>query len=532
MPLSEALRELSLLVRSRYGLIVLDAPSEERTAGLLASLAAEVNLPLFTWNSARGLSAAEGKRPAAPLGRGAATESAGGGGPGVYGTQPLEGALDHLRTSERPALYAFEGALGALHDGAAPRLLEVARKFARSSGALILLSGGEGVELPPALLPHCAVFRLPEPQQAEYRALLERVRRDLGRTLPVGFELTPPETERLLQGLRGFSLLEAEKILTRLILEDGKLGPDDLPRLALAKRAAVEREGLLSYQPARESLRDVAGFARLKAWLSKRAALFERPAEARAFGLSFPRGILLLGVPGVGKSLAAKAVATEWGLPLLKLDPGALYSKYVGETERNFRRATRTAERLSPVVLWIDEIEKAFAAGGEEDGGASRRALGSFLSWLQERAGDVFVVATANDLARVPPELLRKGRFDELFFLDLPSHSTRAEILRLHLQRRGHDPALLDLDALAASSEHFSGAELEAALIAALYTAFARGAQLSTELVLGELRASRPLALTRAEDLTALRDWARERAVNADEDATPATPPPPGHLVN
>jgi SpoVK/Ycf46/Vps4 family AAA+-type ATPase len=221
-------------------------------------------------------------------------------------------------------------------------------------------------------------------------------------------------------------------------------------------------------------------------------------------------------VQGCGKSLCAKAVAQEWRLPLLKLDPSSLYSKYVGESEQNFQRAMRLAERMAPVVLWIDEIEKAFAASGSDaDGGASQRIFGTFLSWLQDRRGDVFVVATANDITRLPPEFVRKGRFDEIFFVDLPDAETRLALFRIHLKRRGNDPARFDLATAVIASEGFSGAEIEQAIVSALYAAFAAGSPLSTELLLAELTHTRPLSHTMAEKIDALREWARDRTVSA-----------------
>jgi SpoVK/Ycf46/Vps4 family AAA+-type ATPase len=240
------------------------------------------------------------------------------------------------------------------------------------------------------------------------------------------------------------------------------------------------------------------------------------PQRATQFGLTFPRGVLLIGVPGCGKSLCAKAVAMEWQLPLLRLDPSTLYNKYIGETEKNFKRAMDTAERIAPVVLWIDELEKAFAAGGSEDGGVSQRVLGTFLSWMQERTGDVFVVATANDVSRLPPEFLRKGRFDEIFFVDLPTAESRRAILEIHLKKRGKTPGAFDLDQVVSVTEQFSGAELEQVVVAALYTVFAAKQELSTEALLAEVRATRPLALTMGEKVSALREWARERTVTAN----------------
>jgi SpoVK/Ycf46/Vps4 family AAA+-type ATPase len=256
--------------------------------------------------------------------------------------------------------------------------------------------------------------------------------------------IEPAALKRLYANLRGLTLIEAEKVLTRAIVEDGALTGADIQAVLDHKRRVVEREGLLEYYPAEEAMADVAGLVTLKDWLGKRRTIIAEPDRAREFGLSFPRGVLLVGVPGSGKSLCAKAVASEWTLPLLKLDPAGLYNKYIGETEKNFRRAMKTAEEMAPVVLWIDEIEKAFAEGGGEDGGVSTRVLGTFLSWLQEREGDVFVVATANDVERLPPELLRKGRFDEIFFVDLPDEEVRREIFRIHLERR-RQPALLGL---------------------------------------------------------------------------------------
>ena len=226
--------------------------------------------------------------------------------------------------------------------------------------------------------------------------------------------------------------------------------------------------------------------------------------------------MLLVGVPGCGKSLCAKAVAMEWGLPLLKLDPATLYNKYIGETEKNFKRAMETAERLSPVVLWIDELEKAFAGGGDEDGGVSQRVLGTFLSWMQDRTGEVFTVATANDVSKLPAEFLRKGRFDETFFVDLPNAEARKAILEIHLRKRGKDPATIDLQKVVEQTDQFSGAELEEVIVAALYTVFADKRDLTTEALLHEIAATKPLAQTMSEKITALREWAKERTVPAN----------------
>jgi ATP-dependent 26S proteasome regulatory subunit len=397
----------------------------------------------------------------------------------------------------------------------ASHVLDLVSSFGTKRGALIIT--GHDVRLPDVLRPHATTLRLAGPVYDDYRTMLERVIRDQSARMQIRMELTPQDRVRLINNLAGLTLIEAEKIVTKLLIEDGALRTDDIQRVIVAKRQAVEQDGLLEYYPAEEGFSSVAGLAGLKGWLTKRRTVVTDPHRATEFGLSFPKGMLLLGVPGCGKSLCAKAVAREWGLPLLKLDPANLYDKYVGDSEKNFKRAMHTAERLAPIVLWIDELEKAFAGGsGEEDGGVSRRIFGTFLSWLQERKGDVFVVATSNDVAKLPPEFIRKGRFDEIFFVDLPKPDVRAEIFGIHLRKRKQDIGRFDLGALAAATEGFSGAEIEETVVAGLYTAFAGSATLTTDVLLAEIRRTRPLSRTMAERLDALRAWASDRTVAAD----------------
>ena len=497
MPLRDSAHELALLVRSRHPLLVLESVDTERIDSLLSHVADGLDIPLLSWSRARGL-----RR------KGAAGA--------VYGTEEVAQALSHVAASSVSALYHFPG-LAPLIRGNAPleSLLNEATAKAKGSSSTVLVSGVD-IDLPAALTPRMTRFELPVPSKAELKGLLSHLLRDISGRQHVEVALTSKELDRLLGHLDGLTLLESEKILTKAIIEDGRLTLDDIQHVIDAKKEVIEREGLLEYYPLEEHRTEIADLVRLKAWLRKRKAVIQDPAAAEKFGLGFPKGMLLLGVPGCGKSLCAKAVAAEWQLPLLKLDPSNLYNKYIGESEKNFKRAMAAAERMAPVVLWIDELEKAFAEGGSEDGGVSQRILGSFLSWMQERRGEVFVVATANQIARIPPELLRKGRFDEIFFVDLPDADVRAEIFRIHLAKRGHDAGGFDIDALAQGTGGFSGAEIEQVVVAALFSAFSAEAPLTQEGLRAEVEGTVPLAVTMAEKVDHMREWARDRAVPAN----------------
>ena len=370
--------------------------------------------------------------------------------------------------------------------------------------------------MPGPLKELAAHVTLPGPSDEEFRELLAAIVQDISKAQHVDVGLSREETTHLIQHLSGLTLMEAEKTLTRAIIEDGALSSKDIEHFIEAKRRVVEREGLLEYYPASKTMASVADLVTLKAWLAKRKAVVKDSERAEQFGLTFPRGVLLLGVPGCGKSLSAKAVASEWELPLLKLDPSNLYNKYIGWSESNFKRAMRAAERMATVVLWIDELEKAFASGGGEDGGVTQRILGSFFSWMQERQADVFVVATANDIQALPPEFLRKGRFDEIFFVDLPDTETREQTFQIHLDSRGHDAGGFDLVTLAEQTEGFSGSEIEEVVVSALYTAFSNEGALDTEALAFEITATKPLSVTMAEKIQKMRDWAKERAVRAN----------------
>ena len=380
----------------------------------------------------------------------------------------------------------------------------------------VLVLVGLKVELPADLEALAVRFT---PRLPDANALLKLVREEAGayQAEHGGRRVESDEAavRQIVRNLQGLSLTDARRIARQLIFGDGALDTSDLPALARLKFELLNRSGHLHYEYDTARFADVAGANRLKRWIEQRRRVFV-DGDAPP-GLDPPKGVLLLGVQGCGKSMLAKAIAGGFGVPLVRLDFGTLYDKFHGETEKNLRDALASAEQLAPCVLWIDEIEKGLAAGDSDtDGGVSRRVLGYLLTWMAERKSRVFLVATANEVHELPAELLRKGRFDEIFFVDLPSAQVRREMFALHLRRRELDPATFDLDALAQASDGFSGAEIEQAIVAALYAAHAANAPLSEFTLRAELKQTRPLSVLMAEKVDALRAWARERTVPAD----------------
>jgi hypothetical protein len=326
-------------------------------------------------------------------------------------------------------------------------------------------------------------------------------------------KIDPQALDHLIDNLAGLEAPDTERLARQAIFNDGALTMADIPGVLAAKYQLLNRGGTLSYEPDTAKFADVGGLAHLRHWLTTRKPAFDGTAPE----LDPPKGVLLLGVQGCGKSLAARAAAGIFGVPLLRLDFASLYSKWHGESEKNLRDSLHAAESLAPCVLWVDEIEKALAASdGDGDSGVSRRVLGTFLTWLAEPRARIFVMATANDVQALPPELIRKGRFDEIFFVDLPSRTARADILAIHARKRAVNLSPEELNALAGHSEGFSGAELEQGIVAALYTARSTKQPMSAALILHELRATQPLSVVMAEQVAALRAWARDRTVPAD----------------
>jgi hypothetical protein len=388
------------------------------------------------------------------------------------------------------------------------------------SGHLVLID--HGGELPTSLAASAATFDVPLPDAEELETILRRTLSRYHREVaPIDVGITKGQLAALIGNLQGLTRKQAERVVIETVSTDQRFDPSDIGVVLDAKRRLFSGSGALDFVDKPTDLSSIGGMRNLKEWLDQRKRAFAEGAAR--FGLSAPRGVLMLGVQGTGKSLCAKAIATAWDRPLLRMDAGALYNQYIGESERRLRSALKQAEAMAPVILWIDEIEKAFASASNtsNDGGLSRRMFGTLLTWMQEHTSHVFLVATANDIDALPPELLRKGRFDDIFFVDLPRADVRQQIYEIHLRKRERDPESFDLEALAAASDGFSAAEIEQSIVSALHSAYSethRGGagELTTEMILEAVRSSPPLSVTAAEKIASLQRWAQGRCVPAD----------------
>jgi AAA+ superfamily predicted ATPase len=435
--------------------------------------------------------------------------------PPIPETQHPAAALFYLKRQEKKSLTVALDLIAHLKDDRTLRLArELIQAYAANESTLILIDHQD--ELPPVLSAEAIRFEPPLPDESEIEELVKATLRRHKQDRPIEVSIRKRAFDAIIRNLSGLHRRQIARIIEETVLEDRRFDGDDLNTVLARKRQALQAEGLLEFVEAPACLDDIGGMRRLKHWLKLRERALSQ--EARDFGLPSPRGVLLLGVQGAGKSYYAKAIATAWQRPLLRVDVGSLYDKYIGESERRLRDALRQAERMAPIILWIDEVEKGFASAASRstDGGLSQRMFGELLTWMQEHAAPVFLVATANDIEALPPELLRKGRFDEIFFIDLPSVEVRRDVFGIHLRKRRRDPAKFDLAALAAASEGFSGAEIEQVIIAALHQAFNHPRDMTTEDILAALKDSPPLSVTMAEKVAELRAWATRRCVPAD----------------
>ena len=491
MPPDDA-HALSALLAGRVGLVVMECDDEPRALAMVRAAASSTRRPLFRWSVTDALSRLD--QPSEQH---------------QWYDSDAVAVLRNIRDSRVPATYVLLDLHPYLSDPVVVRLLkDIAAAPMPMRSTIVLVSAHLDV---PDELEHLALrFPVAFPSQDERQAIVDGVLGAWASATGVPPLVDPQARTLLIERLAGLTYGDAAAVARSVVVDDGALLADDLPRAMAAKRDLLAGDGVLSYEQDLVAPDELAGMQRFKAWLTAR-----RPAlDGTAASLRPPRGVLLLGVQGCGKSAAAKASAVLLGAPLLRLDLAAVYDKYVGESERRLRESLAAAEALAPCVVWVDEVEKAIATS-DGDTGASRRILGAFLTWLAEHRARVFVVATANDISALPAELVRKGRFDEIFFVDLPDEATRAAIVTIHARAHGLALSPADAAALAAASPSFSGAELEAAVVAATYGAYARGTALAAADVLAEVRATRPLATVMDDQVTALRAWAAPRTVPA-----------------
>ena len=493
----DGIRDLRLLLASRHPLIVARMDDETRFMSFARRAADLCGYPVWTWSVTLGL-ARDGNAS-------------------QVDTQEPKKALAFVRQLQAPGVFVFHDLLPHLED---PVVVRHLKEFALAErvGQTILITGPDAT-VPPALEGLALPWTLEPPARDEVEPLVRSTIGDLTqRGLAVA--LTEANVQEMVTACLGLTLPEIERLILRQAIDDQKLDAADVEGVARAKAELLADDGVLHLVPTSADLDAVGGLDELKRWLRLRARGFE--AAAKDFGLEPPRGVLIAGVPGCGKSLTAKCVARSWSMPLVLLDPGAIYAMYVGESEQRLRSALSTVDAMAPVVLWIDEIEKGFAGSSSDaDAGTARRVIGSFLRWLQERPAGVFLIATCNDVETLPSEFVRRGRFDEIFFVDLPDPTERRSILELHLRQRRRDPSSFDLAALVAATDGFTGAELEAVVVGGLYRAFGEGHDLGTDDLLEEAHRTTPLSTTRAESIAALRAWARGRATPASGLALP-----------
>jgi ATP-dependent 26S proteasome regulatory subunit len=502
--------EIETLVRARYPILYVITNEETRVEAVFLEIAARRQKKVFEWTCSSGLVPA-GSSIQSQRNRNAVTKDP-------------AAALDLVIDQVEPAIFLFKDFhpfLTRNNVAIIRRLKDIALHLKNSFKTIVLIS--PVMEVPPELEKEITVINFPQPTKDDLGILLDKILDDVRTYKHIQVDLDLASRERLLQAALGLTLGEAENVFAKILVKYQRFSSEHVHEVFAEKQQIIRKNGLLEYYPSGEDFNDVGGLAVLKDWLQKRALAFS--PEAGAFGLPPPKGVLLLGVQGCGKSLCAKAVSRLWQLPLLRFDMGRMFGSLVGSSEENVRRAIAVAESIAPTVLWVDEIDKAFAgsqSSGMTDGGTTARVFGTFLTWLSEKTAPVFVVATANDVSQLPPELLRKGRLDEIFYVDLPSRDERREIFRIHLDKRGRSPEDFGLDELADASGDFSGAEIEAAIISALYDAFYAKTELSTAQVLAALAQTVPLARTMAENVDAQRSWARGRARNASFPQEPA----------
>jgi ATP-dependent 26S proteasome regulatory subunit len=506
--------ELEVLIRARYPIIYVVSWEEERVEKRLAEIAAARNKKFHVWTYTQGIVRYGAEPQRAKAGSGSTSD-------------PLS-ALDAVLQHVEPAIYLFKDFHPFTEENRSNlavirRLKDVAYHLRDTYKTIVIVA--PVLRVAPELDKDVTLVEFRPPGVKDFNKLLDKIIEDVKDKPQVKINLDAAGRERLVHAAQGLTLKEAENVFAKTLVLGGTLDADDINIVFSEKQQIIKKSGLLEYFASDEQFSDIAGLENLKQWLVKRSSVFTE--RAAAFGLPPPRGVLLLGVQGCGKSLCAKAISSLWKLPLLRFDVGRMFGSLVGSSEENIRRAIQTAESVAPAILWVDEIDKAFAGSvgsSGSDGGTAARVFGTFLTWLSDKTSPVFVVATANDISQLPPELLRKGRLDEIFFVDLPSEPERRVVFAIHLEKRGRVPDGFDLGLLARHSDGFSGAEIEQAIVSGLFDAFDANKELDTATLMVSLAETVPLSKMMSEDLNRLRTWAQGRARPASGAVAAAAP--------
>ena len=493
--------ELEVLIRARYPLIYVVSWEEQRLLKSVMKIADKLDKKVFEWSITMGLVPA-GTSIQSQKHKDSATQD------------PLV-ALDNVIEHVEPALYVFKDFhpfLKGQNMSVIRRMREVAASLKNTFKTIIIVS--PMFQIPAELEKDITVVDFDLPTKNEFVALLDRIVEEVKENPKLNVNINKDVREQIVHALLGLTLAEGENVLAKTLVQKRGFGESSIEIINNEKKQIIRKNGLLQYYDTQEELDSVGGLDALKTWLVKRSAAFTE--EAREYGLPAPKGVLLLGVQGCGKSLMAKTISNIWKLPLLRFDVGQVFGSLVGSSEDNIRRAIKVAESVSPVVFWVDEIDKAFrgsrGSSANTDGGTSARVFGTFLTWLSEKCSPVFVVATANDVTILPPELLRKGRFDEIFFVDLPETKEREDIFKVHLNKRNLDSSQIDISKLGRASNGFSGAEIEEAIVSTMFDVFYEKQEMTTERLLNTITSSVPLSETMSEDIDKLKKWADGRA--------------------
>ena len=519
--MADAIDRLKVLIDSSTPIVVMETVEEMRAVRMVRIACSNLNLATFEWSIASGLvrcgqPAIESALISAGIVGQSVYEPPGEEAKALYNSRDPAQMLGNLEGITLEAAFILKDFHRHMDDPVVVRRLrDVGQKFSANRRTVIITA--PKFTAPPELASLIEFFELPLPDRQRLRQIIDETLVRVSKIHTLQRKLDANGFDAMAENLRGLTEEEAERAISQALVTRYALCPETVTDVLQAKKDLLRRSEMLDFVQDSASMSAVGGLENLKAWLSQRQDSWED--RARAFGLDPPKGIIILGVQGCGKSLCARAVAGEWKLPLVKFDTAAIYDKYIGETEKRIQKVFQVAEGLAPCVLWIDELEKVFAGSGPDsasaDAGVSSRLLAAFLSWMQDRKAPVFVAATCNNVTVLPPELIRKGRFDELFFVDLPTQREREQIFAIQLTRRKRNAAEFDLARVAGAAKGYSGAEIESAVQTALYAAYSQKQQLSTQHLLAALNSTVPLSKTRAEEIEALRDWAIARAVPA-----------------